>query len=195
MQAAYSSNEEQKAGYILPAAKDSQAEISRLDEMHAALTSYIGGLSRAPLHEIAPKKILELGCGLGTRRRKQTTSPPTTISPNPSRPSLRRRAATATPHTAYNLLRRRRLVSKLPKQQEALTRVASLLAPNGVLIIEEMEPGSTLTTAQGYSLDIMKLMDALYKRKVGADAGSLGSQLGELMGALDGFKREVHRRV
>ncbi|KAF7327162.1 S-adenosyl-L-methionine-dependent methyltransferase [Mycena kentingensis (nom. inval.)] len=204
--AASSSNERQKAEYIFPAAKDSQAEISRLDEMHAAVTSYIGGLSRAPLHEIAPKKILELGCGTGAwailaaHEFPEAQITAVDIAPLPDDRALPANVTfmqadirEALPFSAgsFDVVHARLLLSHLPKQQEAVTRVATLLAPNGILIIEEMEPGSTLSTAQGCSLDILKLMDTLYKRNVGADGGALGAQLGELMGALDGFKREV----
>jgi len=54
------------APYVLHSVSEARSEASRLDMLNAAFVEFFDGrLSLAPIDEIDPRNILDLGCGSG----------------------------------------------------------------------------------------------------------------------------------
>ncbi|KAJ7648765.1 S-adenosyl-L-methionine-dependent methyltransferase [Mycena polygramma] len=167
--------------YTLTVASESEAEMRRLDEMHTAITRYFDGkLSLAPLADVRPRKILELGCGSGawSRAIQAATEFPEAeifavdVSPIPNReiPSnisfkLGDLTKTLDFETAtFDIVHARFVMIHVPNAEEAIKRAATLVKPGGLLILEDADITSMLRTggkaAQEYTSRLIPVFES-----------------------------------
>jgi len=143
-----------KPYYALPAAADSSEEMQRLDELHLAFTRYFGGkLCPISLDEIRPSRILEVGCGSGAWAIEAATQfPDATVvavdrSPLPNRPlppNLTFQLADLAKEVdfgpdRFDIVHARFVFGHVSNGQDAFRRVARLVKPGGLLLVEDVD--------------------------------------------------------
>ncbi|KAI0260241.1 S-adenosyl-L-methionine-dependent methyltransferase [Gloeopeniophorella convolvens] len=120
----------------------------RLDEQHAGIVDYLGGLILAPITN--PKSILELGSGTGMWAAEvatqypdaeivavDLTSPLTSLPPNVTFKTLDIMGPLPFERESFDVIHSRLLLVHLPNVAEQLPRIISLLKPGGWLLVEE----------------------------------------------------------
>ncbi|KAI0311156.1 S-adenosyl-L-methionine-dependent methyltransferase [Amylostereum chailletii] len=148
-------SEQSKLGYALISAAASNDESQRLEELHRGIAEYLGQkLSLAPLEEMQPKMILELGSGSGAWAIDAAVQFPEAsviavdISPMPSRPlppNLQFIQADITQSlpvadASFDVVHARWVILHLCNVRETLPKIFQLVKPGGWLIIEDPNP-------------------------------------------------------
>jgi len=191
--------------YPMPAAGESDKEMLRLDEMHLAVTRYLGGkLSLAPIADINPRKILELGCGSGAWAIQAGKEFPEAeviaadISPLPNREipgniSFKLMDLTkewAWEKETFDVVHARFVMIHVPNAENVIKRAAQLLKPRGLLILEEPDMISAAETGGPALQRSMSPFLQLWRSRAGADP-ELGKKLGDIITST-GYFADVH---
>ncbi|KAF8590187.1 S-adenosyl-L-methionine-dependent methyltransferase [Ramaria rubella] len=133
----------------------------RLDDMHDSLKEYLGNqLSFAPIEGMAPKRILEMGCGTGAWAIQAAQAFPNAevvavdIAPLPDRPlppnlkfhTLNLTQAFPFEAETFDIVHARFVFIHLPMFEDVLKRTVQLIKPRGWLLIEDADtlPHGTL---------------------------------------------------
>ncbi|KAJ6483820.1 S-adenosyl-L-methionine-dependent methyltransferase [Mycena vitilis] len=175
--------------------------------MHTAITGYFDGkLSLAPVADLHPRKILELGCGSGAWAIQAATEFPDAqifsvdVSPLPDRkiPSnisfklgdLTR--ALDFEEITFDVVHARFVMIHVPDGESVIKRAAALVKPGGLLILEDADITSMLRTggkaAQEYT---SRLIPAFESRKCDPE---LGRKLASIMTSTGYFPDvQVHK--
>ncbi|KAF8509763.1 S-adenosyl-L-methionine-dependent methyltransferase [Hysterangium stoloniferum] len=144
--------DEESTKYVLGNVSGTSTEHERLDDLHEAFRSYLGGnLSLAPLEELAkPKRILEIG-GAWAIQAAETFSEAEVlaidISPLPARslPSnltfkivdLTRPFPAELHDERYDIVHARLVFIHLPHPEGIIRRIAQLVKPGGWLLLDD----------------------------------------------------------
>ncbi|KAJ7226348.1 S-adenosyl-L-methionine-dependent methyltransferase [Mycena rebaudengoi] len=191
-------------GYVLTAAVETEEEVNRLEDMHAAFSQYFGGnLGCAPLAAVQPRKILELGCGTGAWAIQAARQYPfaevlaVDSAPLPDRmlpQNLKFQLADVTeqwnfePET-FDIVHARFLMGLVPDATDVISRVAQLVIPGGLLLIEEVDVGSLVATGRlPLQRVASKFIEILRNRRADIE---IGRKLESIMTSL-GYFQEVH---
>ncbi|KZT04535.1 S-adenosyl-L-methionine-dependent methyltransferase [Laetiporus sulphureus 93-53] len=187
------------ASYVLVNSSDSHAESDDLDTVHTGLVGYFcGRLTLAPLEEMNPKSILELGAGSGAwaidaaARFPQAHVLATDLFPMPPRGSIPSNLrfmqldlSKSYPFEdeSFDVIHGRFIIMHLANGPEALSRIVKLLKPGGWLLLEEpddelLDHNGRNTGLAGASAFAQKFHNALRRR--GADP-VIGPKLAELL--------------
>ncbi|KAJ7648755.1 S-adenosyl-L-methionine-dependent methyltransferase [Mycena polygramma] len=147
--------------YVMPAVSESEGEVRRLDGLHRALTRYFGGkLSLAPIADVRPRKILELGSGSGAWAIHAATEFPEAeviavdLSPLPNRKlpaNITFKLADVSKDLdfekeTFDIVHGRFVMFHVAYAEAAIKRVAALVKPGGILILEETDLTSMVRT-------------------------------------------------
>ncbi|KAJ6494575.1 S-adenosyl-L-methionine-dependent methyltransferase, partial [Mycena sanguinolenta] len=173
----------------------------RLDEMHLAVTRYLGGkLSFAPIADIHPRKILELGCGSGAwcsifcraiqagEEFPEAEVVGVDISPLPTREIPRNMSFELMDLTkewvweneTFDVVHARFVMMHVPNAENVIKRAAQLLKPGGFLLLED--PGMNRATETGGPA-LQRSMShflQLWRSRAGADP-ELGRKFGDII--------------
>ncbi|KAJ7430914.1 S-adenosyl-L-methionine-dependent methyltransferase [Mycena latifolia] len=149
-------------GYIMLPASVAADECQRLDDMHAGFRQYFGGqLCLGPIAEERPGKIIDFGCGSGAWAIQAAVQFPDAevlavdISPLPDRtlPSnvvFARADVTKElnfdPKT-FDIVHCCLVVTHIQNARDAIERVARLVRPGGLLLLEDMDMSRLRETA------------------------------------------------
>ncbi|KAK7451168.1 hypothetical protein VKT23_012499 [Stygiomarasmius scandens] len=127
------------------------AERRRLDDMHFGIARYMKGLTYAPLKN--PSRILELGSGTGAWTIQAAQTFPSAqvtaadMSPLPENLDLPSNVKYQQMNflnpfpfkpASFDVVHMRFVMIHLPKPQEVLSRLASMLRPGGWLLLEDV---------------------------------------------------------
>ncbi|KAJ7227843.1 S-adenosyl-L-methionine-dependent methyltransferase [Mycena haematopus] len=179
-------------------------DAARLDAMHEAFTQYFGGkLGLAPLDDVRPSKILEVGCGSGAWAIQAATLFPDAQVVAVDRAPVPDRTFPANLHfqiadLAKELHSTPRLLpssflSSVPNPTNVLHRVSRLVKPGGLLLIEEPD---LVSFAESGGPATRRF---IYKIKEIQEAGGVEVQFGRnvegVIGSLGGFEDVRVRRV
>ncbi|KAF7345642.1 S-adenosyl-L-methionine-dependent methyltransferase [Mycena venus] len=195
--------------YLLTIAYESDEETQRLDEMHAAFTCYFGGkLSQAQITDVHPRKILDLGCGSGAWAIQAAVQFPEAqviavdISALPKRQipeNLRFQLGDITnlqssdfEEESFDIVHSRLVMTHVPNGEEAVKRAAQLVKPGGLLLMEDLDLGSLVSTGgpavRRLALRIIEIWES---RSVDAE---LGRKLAGIMASVESFPQvHVHK--
>ncbi|KAJ7321715.1 S-adenosyl-L-methionine-dependent methyltransferase [Mycena albidolilacea] len=148
--------------YHVGTAAGSEEEIGRLDEMSAAFTRYLDGqLCPAPLNELRPRKILDLGCGTGAWAIQAAIQFPDAevlavdTVPLPDRafpPNVRfewvdlEEESMNLEPAAFDIVYSRQVLVHLSSADDVVHRFAQLVKPGGILILADVDFGSMFET-------------------------------------------------
>ncbi|KAJ7671465.1 S-adenosyl-L-methionine-dependent methyltransferase [Mycena polygramma] len=175
--------------------------------MHTAITRYFDGkLSLAPVADVRPCKILELGCGSGAWAIQAATEFPDAqifavdVSPLPNReiPSnISFKLGDLTKaldfdEATFDVVHARFVMIHVPNGESAIKRAAALVKPGGLLILEDADITSMLRTggkaAQEYT---SRLIPVFESRKCDPE---LGRKLASIMTSTGYFPDvQVHK--
>jgi len=191
-----------QGGYVFRPACEVPQELQRLDEMHAAISRYFGGqLCLAPMAATSPSKILDLGCGSGAWVIQAATQFPEAevhavdISPLPDRifPSnIHFHLTDLTqeldfePET-FDIVHSRLVMCHVGK--EVIERVARLVRPGGLLLLEDTDLSNLVTTGGPAVGQVISTLMQLIRAR-GGD-GEIGRKLEGIIATL-GFFEDVH---
>jgi len=133
--------------------------------MHAAVSGYFGGkLGPAPISEVSPRTILELGCGSGAWAIQAAKQFPDAqvlavdVSPLPDRilpPNMRFQQADLSKEMnfagqeAFDVVHARYVMCHIPNGKDAIERAARLVRPGGLLIMEDSDFTSLIESCTG----------------------------------------------
>ncbi|KAJ7367704.1 S-adenosyl-L-methionine-dependent methyltransferase [Mycena albidolilacea] len=177
--------------------------MQRLDKHHLAFTEYLSGkLSPAPLDELRPGRILELGCGSGAWPIQATTQLPAAQILAADRSPLPNRFLPANisfqmadlakegdfkPDHFFDIVHARFVFCHVSNTHDAFRRLAQLVRPGGLLLIEDINALSYFETAgpvsrRDHYISMMK--QSCDER--GADM-EFGRKTPDLIRALDDF--------
>ncbi|KAJ7275771.1 S-adenosyl-L-methionine-dependent methyltransferase [Mycena rebaudengoi] len=148
--------------YHVGTAAGSEEEIGRLDEMSVAFTRYLEGkLCPAPLNELRPRKILDLGCGTGAWAIQAAMQfpdaevlavdivplPDRALPPNVrfERVDLEKELMNLEPE-AFDIVYSRQVLVHLSNADAFVKRSAQLVKPGGMLILADVDFGSMFET-------------------------------------------------
>ncbi|KAJ6491026.1 hypothetical protein C8R45DRAFT_1213145 [Mycena sanguinolenta] len=151
-----------ESSYHVGTAAGSEEEIGRLDEMSVAFTRYLEGkLSPANLNELRPRKILDLGCGSGAWAIQAAMQfpdaevlavdvvplPERALPPNVrfERVDLEKELMNLGPAT-FDIVHSRLVLIHLSNADAVVKRAAQLVRPGGMLILADMDFGSSFET-------------------------------------------------
>jgi len=189
--------------YILPSADKSEAETCRLDSIHIAFTRYFEGkLGFAPVSEVRPKKILDIGCGSGAWAIQAAEQFPDAhilavdMSPLPERTlpaNMNFKVVDVSQglpfEPEFDIVHERMVFCHLLNAAEVIERAAQLLKPGGLLLLEEFDMSSLVRSgglaAQRWASQYNKLCTSHGKDP------ELGRNLEHIMSGVDGLSR-VH---
>ncbi|KAJ7229842.1 S-adenosyl-L-methionine-dependent methyltransferase [Mycena pura] len=161
--------------YILPSADKSEAETCRLDSIHIAFTRYFEGkLGFAPVSEVRPKKILDIGCGSGAWAIQAAEQFPDAhilavdMSPLPERTLPANMSFKVVDvsqglpfEPEFDIVHERLVFCHLLNVAEVIERAARLLKPGGLLLLEEFDMSSLVKiggpVAQRWASQYIKL--------------------------------------
>ncbi|KAJ7224545.1 S-adenosyl-L-methionine-dependent methyltransferase [Mycena pura] len=193
-----------QGGYILKPACEIPEELQRLDEIHAAISRYFGGqLCLAPMAATSPSKILDLGCGSGAWAIQAATQFPEAevhaldISPLPDRilPSnIHFHLADLSqelnfePET-FDIVHSRFVMCHVLNGKEVIERVARLVRPGGLLLMEDMDISNLVTTGGPAVAQVVSILMQLMRAR-GGD-GEIGRKLEAIISSLRFFE-DVH---
>ncbi|KAF8135874.1 S-adenosyl-L-methionine-dependent methyltransferase [Mycena galopus ATCC 62051] len=192
--------------YTLTTASESEDETRRLDALHTAFIRYLGGkLSLAPIDDVQPQKILDLGCGSGAWAIHAAIQFPEAevwavdISPLPERNipgNLRFKLADLAKElhfekSSFDIVYARFVMLHVPNGEDAVKRAAELVRPGGFLIIDDVDVASMLHTAGPAVRRGASMMIEVFKSR-NAD-GEIGRRLGGIITST-GYFSDVHVR-
>lgn len=137
--------------YSLPAADRNALEQDRLTRQFKAIQEFIGDLSFAPIRELNPKTILELGSGTGVWAAEAADMFPGAsvvavdiVRPNPEsiRPNIQFRTFDLRqlfPWEAesFDVVHTRLTLTHIPNARDVLSRILPLVKKGGLLILED----------------------------------------------------------
>ncbi|KAJ7058081.1 S-adenosyl-L-methionine-dependent methyltransferase [Mycena amicta] len=193
--------------YRFQSAEESAVEAERLDEQHQAMTRYLGGrLSLAPLEQIQPRTILELGCGSGAWAIQAACEfPDAQVTAVDISPFLERSIPEnmaflqmdLSKHIplqpgSFDVVHARFVLSHLAEPHKPISRIAELVSPGGFLIFEDYDAESVIRTSSAGTRRFMERIQQVFSAK-NQDFG-LGRHLPEIMSDLDGFHSAVNTR-
>ncbi|KAF8509762.1 S-adenosyl-L-methionine-dependent methyltransferase [Hysterangium stoloniferum] len=153
---------EESTKYVLSNISGNSTEHERLDNLHEAFKSYLGGnLSLAPLEELAkPKRILEIGSGSGAwaiqaaKTFSEAEVLAIDISPLPARslPSnltfkivdLTKPFPAELQDKGYDIVHARLVFIHLPHPEGIIRRIAQLVKPGGWLLLDDAHQPRTV---------------------------------------------------
>ncbi|KAF7352026.1 S-adenosyl-L-methionine-dependent methyltransferase [Mycena venus] len=173
--------------YMMESASESDGEMRRLDELHVAVKRYFNGeLSLAPITDVPPRKILDLGCGSGAWAIDAATQFPEAevialdISPLPNRripANISFKLADLTQELdfekgTFDIVHARFVIFHVSDGERAVKRAAELVKPGGFLILEDMDLMSVIRTG-GYAVKqhVLKMFELLRSRGVDPEIG------------------------
>ncbi|KAJ7333415.1 S-adenosyl-L-methionine-dependent methyltransferase [Mycena albidolilacea] len=179
----------------------------RLDEMHLAVTRYLGGKpSFAPIVNIHPRKILELGCGSGAwcsaiqagKEFPEAEVVAVDISPLPNREIPRNMSFKLMDLTkewvweneTFDVVHARFVTMHVPNAENVIKRAAQLLKPRGLLLLEDTDMNSAAETGGPALQRSMSHFLQLWRSRAGADP-ELGRKLGDIITST-GYFPDVH---
>ncbi|KAJ7476663.1 S-adenosyl-L-methionine-dependent methyltransferase [Mycena latifolia] len=191
--------------YILPAVHGEKDELQRLDEMHAGISQYFGGqLAPAPIADVLPRKIVDLGCGSGAWAIQAAKQFPDAevlavdISPLPESLILPmnmrfERADLAhelnfEPET-FDIVHSRFVMCHVSNGKDATERAASLVRPGGLLLLEDTDLTRIIETGG----PVVRAVSSHFKDLLtarGAD-GEIGRKFEGIIAALGSFE-DIH---
>ncbi|KAJ7893540.1 S-adenosyl-L-methionine-dependent methyltransferase [Mycena leptocephala] len=190
--------------YPLSNACDSDEEMRRLDAMHAAVTRYFDGeLSPAPIAEMRPRRILDLGCGSGAwaiQAAMQFSDAQVfavDISPIPDRPipgNMCFELADLTKDLEFDkemfdIVHSRLVMSHISNGENTVKRAAQLVRPGGLLLMEDLDIGSLVRTGGcGVHQMVSKMLKVISSN---AADGELGRKFEGIVTAT-GYFPQVH---
>ncbi|KAJ7224546.1 S-adenosyl-L-methionine-dependent methyltransferase [Mycena pura] len=176
----------------------------RLDEIHAAISRYFGGqLCLAPMAAMSPSKILDLGAVTVYRAIQAATQFPEAevhaldISPLPDRilPSnIHFHLADLSqelnfePET-FDIVHSRFVMCHVLNGKEVIERVARLVRPGGLLLMEDIDISNMVTTGGPAVGQVVSIM-MQWMRAHGGD-GEIGRKLEGIIASLRFFE-DVH---
>ncbi|KAJ7657271.1 S-adenosyl-L-methionine-dependent methyltransferase [Mycena polygramma] len=185
--------------------------VLRLEALHTAIIRYFDGqLSRAPLADLRPQKIVDLGCGTGSWygiKRPMSIDAATQFpdgqifavdrSPLPERKipgnitfvQMDLTKELDLEKASFDIVHARLVMIHLPDVANAVRRAAELVKPGGILLLEEPDGNSAAQTggpaARRVALEMIKIHNSH-----GADF-EVGRKLAELVTAT-GYFPHVH---
>ncbi|KAJ7455534.1 S-adenosyl-L-methionine-dependent methyltransferase [Mycena latifolia] len=191
-------------GYILPPASAAADECQRLDDLHAGFRQYFGGqLCLAPIAEERPSKIIDLGCGSGAWAIQAAVQFPDAevlaadISPLPDRTLPSNvvfvqvdvtKELNFDPET-FDIVHCRLVVTHIQNARNVIERVARLVRPGGLLLLEDMDLSRLRETAvPTVNRIVSRFMESMAAR--GGDP-EIGRKLEGIIGSLASFEH-VH---
>ncbi|KAJ6480486.1 S-adenosyl-L-methionine-dependent methyltransferase [Mycena vitilis] len=193
--------------YILKTAKESDEELQRLEGLHTAIIRYFDGqLSRAPLTDLRPQRIVDLGCGTGSWSIDAATQFPDAQifavdrSPLPERKipvnvqfvQMDLTKDLGLQKASFDVVHARLVMIHLPDVANAVKRAAELVKPGGILLLEEPDGNSVAQTGGPASRCVALEMIKIHNSH-GADF-EVGRKLAELVTATGYFPHvHVHR--
>ncbi|KAJ6548825.1 S-adenosyl-L-methionine-dependent methyltransferase [Mycena capillaripes] len=173
--------------YVMKTASESEDEMRRLDELHTAVTRYFDGrLSLAPITEVPPRKILDLGCGSGAWATHAATQFPDAevfavdISPLPHRKipaNISFKLADLTKEldfekNTFDIVHARFVMAHVSNGESAVKRAAELVKPGGLLILEDADPSSMIRTGDHSVQQYMsKMLEIFRSQKADMELG------------------------
>ncbi|KAJ7062492.1 S-adenosyl-L-methionine-dependent methyltransferase [Mycena amicta] len=147
-----------------PTAGGSPSEENRLDGFHSALVRYLGGKPYlAPLEDIAPRRVLELGSGSGAWANDiavrfpdaevvavDAAEPQGTriFAPNVTFQKIDLTKEWPFEDGQYDVVHARLLLMHIPQGAEIARRAARLVKPGGYLLMEEFDFGILVGTGE-----------------------------------------------
>jgi len=189
----------------MPAASELDAELLRLDEMHLAVTRFLGGkLSFAPIADIHPRKILELGCGSGAWAIQAAKEFPEAevvaadISPLPNRETPENMSFQLIDLTkewawekeTFDIVHARFVMTHVPNAEDVIKRAAQLLKLGGLLLLEESDKNSLVETGGPAFQRSMSTVLQRWQSRAGADP-EVGRKLADIITST-GYFPDVH---
>ncbi|KAJ6548806.1 S-adenosyl-L-methionine-dependent methyltransferase [Mycena capillaripes] len=173
--------------YLMKAASESEDEMRRLDELHTAVTRYFDGkLSLAPIDDVPPRKILDLGCGSGAWAIHAATQFPDAevfgvdISPLPHRKipaNISFKLADLSKELdfekdTFDIVHARFVMVHVSNGESAVKRAAELVKPGGLLILEDADPSSMIRTG-GHAVQqsMSKMLEIFRSHKADMELG------------------------
>ncbi|KAJ6545679.1 S-adenosyl-L-methionine-dependent methyltransferase [Mycena capillaripes] len=195
------------APYVLPAASESDEEMQRLDELHAAVSRYFDGkLCLAPVADVHPRKILDLGCGSGAWAIQAAIQFPDAQIIAADLATLPNRKLPANvcfeqvdltkeldfEKGTFDVVHFRLVMMHIPDGENAVQRAAQLVRPGGLLLMEELDFASVVQTGGDATRQVATTAIQIYRSRT-ADA-ELGRKLADIMTAMDHFSHvNVHK--
>ncbi|KAJ6615134.1 S-adenosyl-L-methionine-dependent methyltransferase, partial [Mycena sp. CBHHK59/15] len=169
----------------------------RLNALHLALKTHLGGkLCLAPLHDAAPRRIIDLGCGTGAWaiqaagefREAHVVAvdllplPPKELPANIEFQVLDLTAAFPFEEGTFDVVHARGVMMHLPNGHDTVLRATRLVKPGGWLLLDEFDTSSIVDTAgPATALLVAKFTEIMHAR--GADPTIGGKLEGILRGA------------
>ncbi|KAJ7229844.1 S-adenosyl-L-methionine-dependent methyltransferase [Mycena pura] len=182
------------------AAGISEVEMRRLDEMHTAFTRYFGGmLCLAPVSEVHPGKILEIGAIQAAEQFPDAHILAVDMSPLPERTlpaNMSFKLVDASQELPlepdFDIVHARMVFCHVLNAAKVIERAARLLKPGGLLLLEDFDVSSVAKTggpaAQRWTLKYIELCASR-----GMDS-ELGRKLEKIMSSVNGLSRvHVHK--
>ncbi|KAJ7606214.1 S-adenosyl-L-methionine-dependent methyltransferase [Roridomyces roridus] len=167
----------------------------RLDAMHHTVRKYLGGgLSFIPLEDEKPRRILDVGCGSGAWAIQaalefpqaeiialdKTPLPARTLPENLHFTLANLQDPLPFENQTFDVVHARLVLCHVTNAREVLSRVAQLVKPGGLLLLEDSDVKNLSETGQPASLRAcMSNMIAAWGRR-GADL-EVGSKLKEFV--------------
>ncbi|KAJ7466387.1 S-adenosyl-L-methionine-dependent methyltransferase, partial [Mycena latifolia] len=166
-----------------------------------------GELGPAPIADVLPRKIIELGCGSGAWAIEAATEFPAAevlavdFSPIPDRTlpqNLRFQLADLAEELnfdaeTFDVVHARFVMCHVPNGKDAIARAARLVRSGGLLIIEDMDGKSWAENAGPTVQQVLsKSLELLRAR--GAD-GELGRKLETILNSLGSFERVQVKKI
>ncbi|KAJ6550417.1 S-adenosyl-L-methionine-dependent methyltransferase [Mycena vulgaris] len=188
-------------------ASESEGEMHRLDETHAAFSKYLGAnLCLAPMAGESPRRILELGCGSGAWAIQAAATFPyarvlaVDAAPLPDRilPAnvdfelVDLSMDLGFELETFDIVHARMVMGHVVNGENALKQAAKLVKPGGLLLLEDIDVGAlAITGGPAVRRFASKIIEIWRSR--GADA-EIGRRLEPAIASLGQFPHvDVHK--